>query len=683
MRNRLQQWQILEAGLIGVFFIQALRLLIGLLYSRVASASLVSVLAPSSIDLALPGIVDPATISGELSFLVYMIALPLLTIPLGRFRSLLTLGVIIAAGGRLLMAADTAVSPLIAAELTVGGALFYLAMLIRYRAGNLPYFFIIGFAVDQVLRAFGNTLDPSWSADYYPAQLVLSLLVIIFSVVSVIRRNQETEARAVSPERGLMQLWGGVGLGGLLFLQLALLALPNAVAARAKVDYTSFVPLVLLATTLPLVPWVRVQARSFINTFDGALRGWLWMLLIALLIVFGARFQGLAAGIALVLAQFAISMLWWWLVRPQAEGERNLTGLWLVLAALILALLIIGDTFTYEYAFVRSVGDSRLDAAITALLRGFRGMGLGVLLLAVFLAVMPMTQVLRRVPWTGGSFRMTLATVGLVAVAGVLAAYAARPPVIAGIRGTESLRFGTYNIHAGYNEFFNFDLQAVANTVEFSGAQVVLLQEVEAGRLTSFGVDQALWLARRLGMDKRFYPTNEGLQGLAVLARTEIVFDEGHLLTSTGIQSGVQRIQLRPDAGIITVYNTWLGLLVDTTNNPQAQEQDQELQLNEIFGIIAGDHPGGNLGRIVVGGTFNNVPTSPLIQQMRDAGFSDPFEGQPRELSHTLWRTGQQARIDFLWLRPPLQKLSAGVMDTSPSDHRMAVVEVQIAQGSG
>ncbi|MBZ0292872.1 MAG: endonuclease/exonuclease/phosphatase family protein [Anaerolineae bacterium] len=682
MRNRLQQWHVLEAGLIGIFFVQSLRLLIGLLYSRVASASLVSVLAPSSIDPALPGIVDPSIISGELSFLVYMIALPLLTIPLGRFRGLLAVSAILAAGGRLLMAANTAVSPLIASELAVGGALLYLAMLIRYRASNLPYFFLIGFGVDQILRAFGNTLDPSWSADYYPVQLVLSLLVIIFSILSIIRRNAQTDERAVSPERGLMPLWGGVGLGGLLFLELSLLALPNAIAARARIDYTIFVPLVLLATLLPLVPWVRIQTRNFVNTFDGALRGWLWMLLIALLAVFGTRFQGIAAGIALVLAQFAVSMLWWWLVRPQAEGERNWTGLWLILAALLLGILVIGDIFTYEYAFVRNFGDSSLDTTIATLLRGFRGLGLGVLLLAVFLAALPMTQVQRRVPWTGGSFRTTLAAVGLVAIASVLAAYAARPPVIAGVRGEDKLRFGTYNIHSGYNEFFDFDLDAIARTVDFSGANVVLLQEVETGRLTSFGVDQALWLARRLGMDKRFYPTNEGMQGLAVLSNTEIVFDEGHLLTSTGTQTGVQRVQLRPDEGIITVYNTWLGLLVDTPEGTEAQEQDQQLQLNEIFGIIASDHPNGNLGRMIIGGTFNNVPTSPLIQQMRDAGFSDPFDGQPRELSYTLWRTGQQARIDYLWLRPPLQKLSAGVMDTNASDHRMPVVEVQIAQRS-
>ena len=38
-------------------------------------------------------------------------------------------------------------------------------------------------------------------------------------------------------------------------------------------------------------------------------------------------------------------------------------------------------------------------------------------------------------------------------------------------------------------------------------------------------------------MDRRFYPTNEGLQGLAVLSNVQIVYDDGTLLTSTGNQS--------------------------------------------------------------------------------------------------------------------------------------------------
>jgi endonuclease/exonuclease/phosphatase family metal-dependent hydrolase len=252
---------------------------------------------------------------------------------------------------------------------------------------------------------------------------------------------------------------------------------------------------------------------------------------------------------------------------------------------------------------------------------------------------------------------------------------------VSGVRNEETIRVGTYNIHAGYNEFFHYDLEAIARTIQASGANVVLLQEVETGRMTSYGVDQALWLARRLGMDTRFYPTNEGLQGLAILSNVEIVFDEGYLLTSRGQQTGIQRVQIRPDAGVITLYNTWLGLLLDMPGERtiREQEQDQDDQLDDIFDLIAAQHPDGNLGRMIIGGTFNNIPDSPLIERMRAAGFNDPFAGHPIELSATLQRSGQpRARIDYIWTRPPLLSLGVGVMDSSASDHRMATVEIRI-----
>ncbi len=669
-----------EAVLIGVFFVQALRLLIGLVYSHLASALLVSALGPQTIDPALPGVVDPSALQGELALLMFALLLPLLTLIFGRARWLLVMAVLVTALGRLWII-DGPLAPLAAASLTVGGALLYTALIIRQRARILPLMFIFAFGLDQVFRAAGNTLDPSWSAAFYTPQLILSAAAILLAVYNMFRSAGVDQT---PQDRGLLPFWSAVGLGGLLFLQLSLLALPNAAAGRAGVDYTAFVPLVLAAALVPLIPWVRAQARAFITAFDGSVRGWLWMLVTILLLVLGLRVRGLIGGAALVAAQVVVSLLWWWLVRPQAEKERNLTGLWLVVAALVTALLAAGDVYTYEYAFARDIhtGIAALDEFVSPLLRGFRGMGLALVLLAAFLAALPMTQMRRRVPWAESRSApwQSLLTAAAVAGISILAAYLARPPVVTPLRDVDIVRIGTYNIHAGFNEFFHFDLEAIASTLDISGAKVILLQEVEAGRLTSFGVDQALWLARRLQMDRRFYATNEGLHGLAVLSQIPIVYDDGRLLASIGLQTGVQRVQVQPDVSVVTLYNTWLGLLVESPDGIAELEQDQQQQLDQMLSIIAADHPDGNLGRMVVGGTFNNTPTSPLADRMRAAGFVDPFAGLPLELSATLWRTGIRARVDFLWVRPPLLALSAGVMDTHPSDHRMAVIELQLSR---
>lgn len=699
IRVRQQHLTVLEATLAGLFFIQALRFLIGAVYSRVAGLA-----AAASADLTnaggLPGLVPAATVNYELTILALALLLPLVALFLGRWRPLLTLAGLALAAARFAMIAAADPGSPIAAAVTVGVGLLYLALLIRTRLRLLPYFFILGLGLDQLLRATGNTLDPSWSAGsavlafgsgqgtfivtYYSLQAGLSVLLALLAVLTLVLRRRDDNS-SPPDERGMLPFWGAIGLGALLFLQVSLLALPNAIAGRAGVDYTTFVPLVLLATALPLVPWVRAQGRSFVALFDPALRGWIWLLLIALLIVLGSRFSGIVAGAAFVLAQFAVSMMWWWLARPQAEKEHSFTGLWLLFSVLVFAFLVVCDFFTYEYAYVQNFsGDlAFLNPYIPPLLRGFRGMGLGVALLAVFLSSIPMMQTRRRIPWAEGRRTATQSVLAviLVAVLALGAALAARPPVIQGVRGVDSFRTGSYNIHSGFNEFFHYDLEAIAETIQQSGANVVLLQEVEAGRMTSFGVDQPLWLARRLGMDRRFLPTNEGLHGLATLSNVPIVYHQGTLLPGIGQQTGLQHVQVSTDGGVsaIAFYNTWLGLLLDlgSEQSLQQQEQDQQTQLNAIFARIATDYPDLNLVRVVVGGTFNNVPGSPLIEQMRVSGFTDPFAGLPSELSATLWRTNARARFDYLWARNVLP-LGALVMESHASDHRMAVVEILV-----
>src|SRR5262249_23108639 len=207
-------------------------------------------------------------------------------------------------------------------------------------------------------------------------------------------------------------------------------------------------------------------ARAIIGVFDGNVRGWLWMLLIALLIVFGTRLQGIVAGVALVIAQFFVSMIWWWLVRPRAERQRSFGGLWLIFGVALFALLVVGDNFTYEYAFVRDFAGNFafLNTVVPPLLRGFRGLGMPLALLAVFLAALPMTQTQRRIPWNGHpSLLLSLGTLVVVIAASIGASVAVRPPVIVASRPNDNImRVATYNIHDGYDQFYNSNLEAVA-----------------------------------------------------------------------------------------------------------------------------------------------------------------------------------------------------------------------------
>lgn len=702
MRSRLRSLarfllDLTEASLTGLFLIQALRFLIGTLYAHIASASLYPALDPTRIDPLMLGLITPSEVNQEVTLLLGLLVLPLVTVVIGRFRMVIPLAVFTVAVGRYVMAADFDLPVTLGASLVVGGGLAYIALLVRHRAGILPYMFLVALGIDQLFRAWGNTLDPSWDAAYAPMQWVLSLVVSAIAVlVFIVHRRQAHTLGTVSPDRGMMPFWGGVGFGALLFLQLSFLAMPNAIGGRTGMDYTLLVPMVVFATILPLVPWLQDRARWFIGSFDRGVRGWAWMLLVMLLLVLGLRTREILAGGSLVAAQFMVSMIWWWITRPQAAKERNFTGAWVVVGVGIFALLLLASIFTYEYAFVRDFAPEYdfLNPVIPPLLRGLRGMGLAVLLLAVFLAVMPMIQTRHRIAWKGagsGSWGISFTVIGAAIGISALASSFAQPPVVQGVNNPESIRVGTYNIHAGFNEFYHYDLEALALNIQYSGANVVLLQEIEVGRMTSFGVDQPLWLARRLGMDMRFYPTNEGLHGLAILSNIEIVYDDGVLLDSIGQQTGLQRVQVRPDAGIITVYNTWLNPLLDTGSGEDIEnlERDQRKQLSQIFGVISAQHqPDGRLGRMVFGGTFNNIPDSDLIRQMSENGFADYFEEAHVELSATLRRADAMARVDYLWTTTlgsfrvlnatVIDPVSAGVLTSHPSDHRMAVILVQL-----
>lgn len=692
--NRLRN--VLEAGLVGLFLIQALRAAIALVYGRVASASIYPAIDLTLVDPVTAGLISPAVVRGEMILLAAGLALPLLTLFFGRWRGTLFLMGLAVAGARLVMVAPSdSLSPLVGASLVIGTGLGYIACVVRHRLTHLPYLFVIGFTADQILRAAGNTLDVSLGAAYLPVQVALSVVLVVF----VILNSARPVKLSTEESRGLFTLWGGVGMGALLFLQLALLASPNAAAGRASFEYTPLVPALIVATALPLIPWVRDAARGFVGLFDTGAQGWVWLLLLALMIVVGTRVQGVVGGSALVVAQALASLSWWWLVRPQAEKERNFSGLWMIGAVVVFALLVACDLFTYEYAYVREFAGQAafLNRVVTPLLRGFRGLGLAVLILAVVLASLPVVASRRSGAWSRGSGLQSLFGVLTVTAAALLGLYFARPPVIVPVRDAPEIRVASYNIHSGYSEFYHYDLEALARTIQESGANVVLLQEVEGGRLTSYGADQALWLARRLRMDRRFFPTNEGLHGLAVLSNIEITVSDGMLLTSRGLQTGVQRVKIRPDEGEISLYNTWLGVLLEGVGvgGVQDQEQDQQRQLNEVLSLMLAHGGGTNLtalGRFVLGGTFNNVPCSDMIQRLTlqpSCGASslnlgdarpmiDPFADENPVNATTFRQVGRSARLDYVFTN--MLALGRLVLETPASDHRLAVVGLNLAR---
>ena len=78
----------------------------------------------------------------------------------------------------------------------------------------------------------------------------------------------------------------------------------------------------------------------------------------------------------------------------------------------------------------------------------------------------------------------------------------------------------TYNLHSAYNSQGRQDLEAIAQVIEESGADVVALQEVSRGWLIDGSTDMAGWLSRRLGMPILFRGTTDPVWGNAISRAT-------------------------------------------------------------------------------------------------------------------------------------------------------------------
>ncbi len=677
MHRRESLWQftwVVEAALIGWFFVQALRYLPGTLYAHVSSADMV-------LRLGVPGdgsfAVLPEVAQTEVTAVAAAALVPVLAWLLARRPVALAIGAAAVAIGRVFMALDDPFVAVLGAAIIVAGGGLYIAATARQLPARLAVLFVLGLLLDQVARAYGQTADPTWGEAFLPVQTGLSIFLFGVALVRVLLRG-ESPFRA-QPSYSGIAAGGGLALGGLFYLQVAVLGTPTAVARWSGMDYTAIAPWLAAATALTLVPLARDIGRRLVTLVDAQWRGWFWLIIVSLLVVIGNRFDGVPAAVVLVLAQFMVVLAFWWVARPLAKETRDMTGLSLVIAVIAYGLLFGADFFTYEYAYVRDFSGG-LDWLSQAL-RAMRGLGLAVTLAAVALSMVPLMNTQRRVPWLRGERSETLAGLAAVFAGAVVVTLAVLPPAFSESTNLQRVRVASYNIHGGYSLYFDSTLPQIGDTIWESGADVVLLQEVDAGRMVSLGVDQALWLGRRLGMAVRFFPTNEHLQGLAVLSRVPITLDEGTLLTSQGMQTGVQRVQLRPDEGVLDVYNTWLGLLfAQDAEVLDAQEQDQTRQLQEVLGIVSMDHPGGVVGRVVLGGTLNTTPDSLLYRQLVEVGFSDPFDGLPAERAVTLLRGNAiTARFDYLWLRNVLPTGRA-VLENDPSDHRLVVVELNLGQ---
>jgi endonuclease/exonuclease/phosphatase family metal-dependent hydrolase len=540
-------------------------------------------------------------------------------------------GVMLCALARIPVSIDLPPLRMLASILVLAGAWLYITGLLRTRAWMLPASLSIALFVDQTLRALGHTYDPSLRLAWLPAQALLSAAVIYLSF-------GPTRARGASGVDERAGFAAGLSFGAAFFLLASLLAMPGAAARWTGGRYAITVAWMLALTTLPLWPMT--------SRIASAGRAWQRTAL-ALLVPLGLAlaYQGRPVVSSAALA-VSVAALWLLLPYSLTTGQRAPQ---IGAAAGFVALMVLGTAhvlaFTYAYT-----------------LAAFEGLGLPTLMLAAIVAVTPALlpdagKGLPAVPFpTERSPRWAIVALATW----LLAVVWALPHPLQLQSAGDTIRLGTYNIHYGYDSHWRLSLEAQSRTIAQSGAQVVALQEVDAGRLTSYGVDHALWLARRLGMQVVYLPTVERNTGIALLSRVPVLETAGTALPSHAEPTGILRASVQVGGLPLHVHGTWLGLT----------PEERDRQLAAALGFMASNQ------RATLAGDLNATPESSVYHTLEAAGFIDPFIAGGSSPAPTHPSLLPEMRIDYVWLRG-IEPVNAFTMNSTASDHLMVVVEAR------
>jgi len=396
----------------------------------------------------------------------------------------------------------------------------------------------------------------------------------------------------------------------------------------------------MLLFVVTALPWLAGRERT-VSLLKSRLAGVICLAVVAAGLWLGYQHIGWLSAIGLLVAQTGLMVA----LSTVGQSRRDRPNVALALGGLIFLILSFSLAFAFTYPYTLAM---------------FKGAGLPVMLVSSALACLPIlfptAENLRKRSAENWLPRGVAALAGLILVT----AFAFPRPLSLKTAGP-TLRAATYNIHYGYDTPWHLSLEAQARAIEAAGADIVALQEVDAGRATSYMIDDALWLGRRLGMAAVYQPTVEHLTGIGLLSRFPVLEIEGRMLPAEEEPTAILRVRLLIGDQPVDAYAVWLGLT----------PEERAAQIEAALRFIQETAPA---GPATFGGDFNSTPDSPVYAAIAATGFTDPFVALGRDNPPTSPAINPEHRIDFVWLRG-LTPIDAVVSASLASDHRMVVVE--------
>lgn len=232
---------------------------------------------------------------------------------------------------------------------------------------------------------------------------------------------------------------------------------------------------------------------------------------------------------------------------------------------------------------------------------------------------------------------------------------------------SSAIRVATYNIKHGRGMDGTLNLERTLATLKTLNADIIALQEVDDQARRSGGVDQASWLAERLGMHASygaFMDFQGGRYGLAILSRRPILSHESWRLPEGNEPRVALATRIETDAGkvvtAVAVHFDWVK--DDGFRYAQAMETLRQIQTLDTPWIVFGD--------------FNDVPESRTMNAFRQVGKDAT---KPRDSATTFPADQPRIEIDYIMTGPPSawEPTSSWVIPESvASDHRPVVTDL-------
>jgi endonuclease/exonuclease/phosphatase family metal-dependent hydrolase len=235
-----------------------------------------------------------------------------------------------------------------------------------------------------------------------------------------------------------------------------------------------------------------------------------------------------------------------------------------------------------------------------------------------------------------------------------------------------------FNIHAGRTAAGVDNLRDVAALIRTTGADIVLLQEVDRDTERSGRVDHVKVLRELTGLHGALGATLKyqgGDYGIATLSRWPIRSEKVVLLPVTPVQTraggstqprGALVVIVDAPHGPLAIVNTHL----DPSRDAIYRAQEVAHLLKAVTEIRAA-YP-----RLLIGGDFNAEPESSEQKSLRANGIRDAWDECGAGDGRTYPAERPVKRIDYLFLVGWPRCTSAAVIESPASDHRPLVVTV-------